>query len=325
MPSQAPKPRDAVSDDAQRHKPGRRSMIAGILVLLAVAALVVGLVVIGRQRPTANGSPGSPVLQVSPGSPASSVSPTWSDAPGESAVPQRVLFEESFDGSQLDRSIWNTCHWWDDGGCTIDSNNEMEWYTPDQVTVSDGALHLTAAEIETSGSNGRSYPFRSGMVTTGPRFHGGRPKFAFTYGSVEARLLLPAGRGLWPAFWMLPANSESVPEIDILEVLGQSPNELLMHLHPQDRSDGPSKRYRLPGANFAEAWHTLRLHWAPGRLEYFVDGHQVWQLTSEQVPAEPMYLVFNLAVGGDYPGEPDESTRFPATFAIDYVRVTGDR
>ena len=327
MPSQTAEPRHAASHDAPPEIPSRRGLIAGILVLLAVAALVAGLAVTGRQ-PTAGNTPVPPSTSDSPSTsdpPSTSDSPTASDRPRESGVPQRVLFQENFDGAQLDRAVWNTCHWWDDRGCTIDSNNEMEWYTPEQVSVSGGALHLTAAEVETSGSNGRSYPFRSGMVTTGPRFQDGPSKFAFTYGSVEARLLLPAGRGLWPAFWMLPATSQSLPEIDILEVIGQNPSELLMHLHPQDGEEAPGKRYRLPGANFAEAWHTLRLDWAPGHLAYFVDGRQVWQLEGEQVPAEPMYLVFNLAVGGAYPGEPDESTRFPATFAIDYVRVTRDR
>jgi beta-glucanase (GH16 family) len=304
MPSQTAVPRHALPDDMAEHgQRSRRGLIAGILAVLALGALAASVAVIWRQ-PTASNSP---VTTQSP-----------------SVAQRRILFEDDFSTDQLNTAVWNTCHWWDDGGCTIDSNDEMEWYLPEQVSVSGGKLRLTAAPADTTGSNGKSYPFRSGMVTTGPRSQGGTSKFAFQYGSVEARVLLPEGRGLWPAFWMLPASSRSLPEIDILEVLGQEPSELIMHLHPQDGSEPPSKVYRLPGANFAKAWHTLRLDWAPGHLGYFVDGRQVWRLTGARVPAEPMYLVFNLAVGGVYPGPPDDTTRFPATFAIDYVRVTGD-
>jgi beta-glucanase (GH16 family) len=146
---------------------------------------------------------------------------------------------------------------------------------------------------------------------------------AFTYGSVEARLRVPAGRGLWPAVWLLPASQESVPEIDLLEVLGQNPDEVLMHLHPKDpRAEPPGKEYKVRGPNLAEDWHTIRLDWSAGRLEFFVDGARAWRVTGRHVPDEPMYVVMNLAVGGVYPGPPDSKTQFPATFSIDYLRIT---
>ncbi len=184
-------------------------------------------------------------------------------------------------------------------------------------------LELTAVRDQIQGSDGETYPFRSGMVTTGPPRHDAPPKVAWTYGTVEARVRVPAGRGLWPAMWMLPADEDSRPEIDVLEVLGQDPAEAIMHLHPEDReADSPGQRYRLEQSTFAEGWHVVRLEWTPGLLTWFIDGAQVWQLRGKQVPDEPMYLVLNLAVGGVYPGSPDDSTTFPATFAIDRVRVT---
>ena len=234
-----------------------------------------------------------------------------------------VVLDESFDGDTLNTSIWNTCHWWADHGCTIASNDELEWYLPEQVSVSDGTLRLTADRGRTRGSDGKDYEYRSGMVTTGPTSSDSEAKVSWTYGTVEARLRVPAGRGLWPALWMLPASGESRPEIDIMEVIGQDPGQSIMHFHPSDRSEeSPSKRYRLPGESLAEGWHTLRLDWLPERLTFFVDGEEVWRVTGDQVPDEPMYLVINLAVGGVYPGPPDETTRFPATFEIDRVRIT---
>jgi beta-glucanase (GH16 family) len=235
-----------------------------------------------------------------------------------------VLLDESFDGDSLDTRVWNTCHWWGDEGCTISSNDELEWYRPEQVSVSGGALRLTADRITTRGSDGKDYEYRSGMVTTGPaNSDDDIGKVSWTYGTVEARVRVPEGRGLWPAIWMLPLSRESRPEIDILEVIGQDPGRMMMHFHPGSRDDdSPNKDYRLPGPTLAEGWHTIRLDWQPERLTWFVDGKQVWRVTGSQVPDEPMYLVLNLAVGGIYPGPPDDTTKFPATFEIDRIRIT---
>jgi beta-glucanase (GH16 family) len=235
-----------------------------------------------------------------------------------------VLLDENFDGDSLDTRVWNTCHWWGDEGCTIASNDELEWYRPEQVSVSDGVLRLTADRIPTRGSDGKDYDYRSGMVTTGPvDSDDDVGKVSWTYGTVEARFRVPAGRGLWPAIWMLPLDRESRPEIDILEVIGQDPGRLIMHFHPRDRDEeSPNEEYRLPGRTLAEGWHTIRLDWQPERLTWSLDGKQVWRLTGSDVPDEPMYLVLNLAVGGVYPGPPNETTEFPATFEIDRVRIT---
>ena len=244
-------------------------------------------------------------------------------APITTASAGRVVLDENFDGSSLDRSRWNTCHWWDKEGCTIASNNELEWYRPEQVSVADGTLRLTAAPNRYEASDGNSYDFTSGMVTTGPTPDDDNAKVALTYGTVEVRFKAPAGRGLWPAIWMLPASKESRPEIDMLEMIGQDPRELILHFHPEDRdADSPSKRVRVADPDLAEGWHTVGLQWTPGKLVYLLDGKPVWTVTGQQVPSEPMYLVMNLAVGGAYPGPPDASTSFPATFEIDYVRMS---
>jgi beta-glucanase (GH16 family) len=246
-------------------------------------------------------------------------------SPTTSSTTTTVVLDESFDGTTLDTTVWNTCHWWNDNGCTISSNDELEWYRPEQVSVAGGALRLTADRVPTHGSDGKNYDYRSGMVTTGPvSSSDSEGKVSWTYGTVEARLRVPAGRGLWPALWMLPLTRESKPEIDILEVIGQDPRQALMHLHPRNEGDagGPGKTHQMSGKTLADGWHTIRLDWQPERLTWFIDGEQVWHLTGSQVPDEPMYLVLNLAVGGVYPGPPDATTKFPATFEIDRIRVT---
>ena len=238
----------------------------------------------------------------------------------------KYLLDEGFDGTALDSTLWNTCHWWGQKGCTIASNDELEWYTPDQVKVADGALHLTAKERTVYGSDGKKYDYASAMVTTGPPRYGAPAKLAFTYGKVEVRFKIPAGKGLWPAIWLLPASTESVPEIDMLEVLGDTSDILRMHFHAEDPSaDSQGEHYTVPGGHsLADGWHTIGMDWTPGRLVFWLDGKKVWDLKDSNVPDEPMYLVMNLAVGGNYPGSPDNSTQFPATFLIDRVRIQGD-
>lgn len=285
-----------MTTQARPRLPAVRRITTLALVLLAIGALLVAYAVTARHAAGLRTAPSG-----------------------------QVLLDATFDDGRLDPTVFNTCHWWGHDGCTIATNDELEWYLPEQVSVADGALQLTADRVPTIDSEGKPYDFRSGMVTTGPPpgTDEGPSKLAFTYGSVEARVRLPAGRGLWPALWLLPASRESRPEIDVLEVIGQEPDQLMMFLHPADRSaPSLSERFDVPSPDLAADWHTIRLDWSPGELRYSLDGTQVWHVTDDQVPDEPMYVILNLAVGGVFPGPPDEQTAFPATFAIDYLRIT---
>ncbi|WP_314036859.1 glycoside hydrolase family 16 protein [Dietzia sp. CH92] len=233
-----------------------------------------------------------------------------------------LILDEDFSGYALDTSVWNTCHWWDDGGCTIASNDELEWYLPSQVAVRDGALELTAERRDVVGADGTTFPYTSGMVTTGPPVHDGLAKLAFTYGAVEVEFRAPLGAGLWPAIWMLPASENSKPEIDMFEAVGQRPDQVSMFFHPKidpDRNVSHTRVYLPEGQTLADP-HVVRLEWSPGLMDFYLDGEKVWQVTGAQVPDEPMYLVMNLAVGGVFGGTPDPSA-FPATFSIDHVRI----
>lgn len=245
--------------------------------------------------------------------------------PTDSMAGWRKVFGDEFDRSSLGRGRWTTCYWWDDDGCTNSGNNERQWYRRGNVSVDDGVLRLTARRQAVRGSDGRIYPFTSGMVTTGRSTDrlSKPPRFGFRYGRVETRMRLPEGQGLWPAMWMLPVSHRSDPEIDVVEVLGHTPRLVRSHFHFTDedgRERNPGDGLRLPDTT--ATWHRYTLDWTPEQLVWYVDGRRTWTFKREQyVPDERMYLIFNLAVGGDWPGPPTAATSFPAAMVVDYVRV----
>lgn len=236
-----------------------------------------------------------------------------------SRPPPGPLLYERFDGRQLDRSRWRTCHWWSVRGCTIATNHELQWYRPGQARVRDGRLKLVAERRRVRGADGRVYRYRSGMISSGPGPASRRPRLAFLYGRIAVRARVPRGRGLWSGIWLLPASRRSEPEIDIMEVLGHRPRAVEMHLHSVDGGEERVRGSEWPGLR--AGWHTFALGWRPGRLSWFVDGEPRWRVRGPAVPDERMYLVANLAVGGDWPGPPGARTRFPASLDIDWVKV----
>ncbi len=242
--------------------------------------------------------------------------------PDTSGGQWQLVFSDDFDGPSLDTNRWHTCYWWDVDGCTIISNDELEWYQPEQVSVTDGVLILRAEPADIEASNGETYPYVSGMVSTGRSSSDldEPPRFDFQYGYVEASISVPDGTGLWPAFWMLPVTNESKPEIDIFEVYAD-PGVAKMRLHWLDDAgerQRVAKDVEVP--DLYDGFHTFGLDWTPDHLRFFIDGAEVWRV-DENVPQEPMYLVLNLAVGGTAPGPPDATTPFPADVVVDWVRV----
>ncbi len=235
-----------------------------------------------------------------------------------------LIFHDEFEDDSFDTDLWVTCYWWDDGGCTNLGNRNLNWYLPENVIVQDGALHLRALEEEVVGSDGATYVYTSGMVTTGSTVDdpSAPTKFTFRYGYAEIRAQLPAGQGLWPAFWMLPDSQTSRPEIDVMEFLGQDVTSIRMSMHYRDSSD---ERRRVTtffdGADFTDGWHIFAVDWTPEAVVWYIDGVERFRYEEEYVPDVDMYILLNLAVGGDYPGSPDADTPFPSDFVIDYVRV----
>ena len=246
-----------------------------------------------------------------------------------------LLFSDEFDASQLDQSKWTTCFWWETDGCTIRTNNELEWYQPDDVIVDSGILRLRAQErtidatIPNSPTHGESevviYQYTSGMISTGRDYWETTApiRFEYKYGYAEMRARIPSGTGLWPAFWMISSDHEWPPEIDAMEILGNDPTTTHMNVHYLD-SQGNHGSYgeAWSGIDFSEGWHTFGVDWQPYALTWYVDGVARASTTDPaHIPTGHLYLVANLAVGGNWPGAPDAATLFPSFFEIDYIKV----
>jgi beta-glucanase (GH16 family) len=237
-----------------------------------------------------------------------------------------LIFGDDFNNGHLDINKWTTCYWWDNNGCTNPGNHELEWYQPKNVQFDQQSLLLTANHEAVRGSDGKTYDYTSGMVTTGRDTPDSSTpvKFAFQYGLVEIRAKVTKGQGLWPAFWLLPANNSALPEIDVLEVIGMDTTTVNMTLHYKQPSGDVTKDGNAwtAGQDLSAGWHTYGVDWEPNYMIWYVDGVERWRVTDQaQIPAEDMYLLLNLAVGGDWPGPPGPDTTFPSSFQIDYVRV----
>lgn len=202
-------------------------------------------------------------------------------------------------------------------------NNELQYYTDRtrNVTVENGMLLITARRESFEGS-----AYTSARLLT-------KDKFDQHYGRFEARIRLPWGQGIWPAFWMLGADIDSNPwpdagEIDIMEYRGQEPTVVLGSVHGPGYSAGESitKSYTLIDDRFDTGFHIFGIEWGPGFINYYVDDVLYNQITPADVPGEwvfdkPFYILINLAVGGSFVGSPNAETVFPQTMLVDYVRV----
>lgn len=197
-----------------------------------------------------------------------------------------------------------TCH---------NGNGEQEWYTFDNVRLSDGLAHLVAEDKPTSYQR-----YTSGMINS-------RGHYSFSYGYAEARVKMPSGQGMWPAFWLSPEDGTWPPEIDVIELLGQKPTEVMRNYHWRD-ADGWHRssfvQYPNPdGVDWTKEFHTFGVLWEPGRLTWFVDGVRANSLEGDMITGKPMHLIANLAVGSWWGGNPDATTTWPATYSIDHIRV----
>jgi beta-glucanase (GH16 family) len=223
-----------------------------------------------------------------------------------------LSFSDEFDGEALDDTKWRTCYPWSPAeGCTNTSNHELQWYRPNAISLLDGQLHIVADRATPPIVVGsKRYRYTSGLITTAGRFD-------MTYGYVEVRAQIPEGRGLWPALWMLPVDQTWPPEIDILEAIGQTPSEAILTYHD---TVGDAPQAVVAGQDLSIGMHTYAVDWRPDGITWFIDGDVVFQVDGPVVD-KPMYLLANLAVGGTFPGSPDTSTVFPASFVVDYVRA----
>ncbi len=240
----------------------------------------------------------------------------------------QLIWSDEFEGSELDPDKWS--YQYGTGaseGLSGWGNNELQYYTdrPDNVYVQDGMLHIRALEESYGGMDYTSARIRS--INSGD----------FRYGRMEARAKLPTGQGIWPAIWMMPTDAvyggwPGSGEIDIMEMVGHQPHVLhgTIHYGPPHTYSGGS--YTMSSGDFSDDFNTFAIEWEHGEIRWYVNGIHYhtetnWFSEDQGFPApfeQRFHFLLNVAVGGNWPGNPDGTTVFPQEMIVDYVRVYQD-
>ncbi|MBV8652434.1 MAG: glycoside hydrolase family 16 protein, partial [Alphaproteobacteria bacterium] len=234
----------------------------------------------------------------------------------------KLTFDDEFNSYDLNNGgtqsgVWNT-YFTGFNVRTLSGNGEQEYYSDPSVGVNpfsqqNGELTITASP----GSNSAGLPYNSGTINT-------EGVFSQTYGYFEMRAELPQGKGLWPAFWMLPSDNSWPPELDALEAFGQTNanGEGGANLYHVGAISGNSSQsnggWQSVSANIYNSYNTYGVMWDPQHVTYYFDGQEVMQITTPSDMNKAMYLIANLAAGGNWPGDPNGET---AQMKIDYIRA----
>jgi beta-glucanase (GH16 family) len=231
-----------------------------------------------------------------------------------------LIWQDEFNGPAVEASKW-VCEIGNNNGW---GNNELEYYTnrPENVKIDNGNLIITAKKESYSGKD-----YTSARLKT-------QGKFSCKYGKIESRIKLPYGQGIWPAFWMLGTNISTVGwpkcgEIDIMEMIGGSGSRdrTVYGTAHWDNNGHQSygKNYSTPSGKFADGYHKFAITWDAKKIVWSFDDVEYCTLdiTSAALSAfqENYFILLNLAIGGNWPGNPDSATVFPQTMSVDYVRV----
>lgn len=233
-----------------------------------------------------------------------------------------LLWEDNFEGSEVNSLKWDLQLDNSGGG-----NDELQYYTPrdTNVYIDNGRLIIRALEEDFQG-----WSYTSGKLIT-------KGLADWRYGRMEASIKMPAGQGMWPAFWMLPTENKyggwpNSGEIDIVELIGQDTSTIYGTIHYGPPWNFTNGMYALPEGTFSDTTHVYAIEWTESSIDWYVDDVLYSSKTADslrrpeqwKVFQERFYLILNLAVGGNWPGDPDETTVFPQTMEVDYVRVYGD-
>ena len=235
----------------------------------------------------------------------------------------KLIWADDFNGTTIDMTKWsfqigngpkNLPGW---------GNHELEYYRDKNAFVKDGKLIISIEKEKYNGFNYTSARLRT--------FGKGDWKF----GKIEARIKLPKGKGIWPAFWMMPSDSvygewPQSGEIDIMEFKGNDPKTSYCTIHygpkwPYNKRN--EKLYFLDNGDFFSDFHLFSIEWEKDKITWFVDNNQVFTITRDELAPdnwpfnERFYIILNCAVGGDFCKNPDSTTIFPQSMQIDYVRV----
>ena len=233
------------------------------------------------------------------------------------AQERKLVWSDEFDGNELNQDHWalivgdgcpQLCGW---------GNDELQVYTDQNHRIENGLLYIKA---EREGDH-----YTSTRIST-------KGKKAFQYGRFEVKAKLAVGKGVWPAFWLLGTNIDQVGwplcgEIDVLEYVGRSPQEIFTSLHTQagHGDNATTKATRIE--NIEEGFHIYSADWTKDKITFYVDGQNVYTFAPKDKSQEvwpynqPFYLLLNLAIGGNFGGKEVDHTVFPQEFVIDYIRV----
>ena len=231
-----------------------------------------------------------------------------------------LKWSDEFNDASINTDVWN----YDIGGSGW-GNNELEYYTnsSNNSYLLNGKLVIEARK-ETIGSNNYS---SARMNTSG--------KKAFQYGRIDIRAKIPVSHGMWPALWMLGSNIGTTPwpgcgETDIMELIGSSPNRVVGSIHwaqANGSSGTVNNAYFLSSGDFSQQFHVFSLIWKLNYVQIIIDGMPYMTANNTSISSgtwpfnAPFFFIFNVAVGGDWPGPPDATTIFPQRMFVDYVRV----
>lgn len=269
--------------------------------------------------PSSPSSPSSPSNPSNPSNPTNPVQNEW-----------QLVWRDEFNGSEINMDNWSY-----DLPTNGRYNGEIQSYTQNNAFIEDGSLVIEARKEDITEPSGETYNYSSGKLIT-------KGKQNWTYGKVEVKAKMPTGQGIWPAIWMMPEDEQfygtwpKCGEIDIMELLGQTPNKVYGTIHygePHKESQGT---YLLPeGESFGDDYYVYSMEWEPGEIRWYIDGvlfHTAndWYSNDSNnaddytYPApfdQDFFLIMNISVGGGWPGNPDDTTVFPQQMAVDYVRV----
>ncbi|BCJ46845.1 hypothetical protein GCM10010168_36330 [Actinoplanes ianthinogenes] len=248
------------------------------------------------------------------------------DPPAKPADPTfpatRLVFSDEFNGANGVKP--DTAKWTYDPG--VPQNGEVQYYTPNSENASMNGAGQLVIEARKQDYQGRQYT--SARMNTSNKFH-------TQYGRVEARIKVPKGNGLWPAFWMMGADFlQGRPwpyngEIDIMEILGRNTNEVYSTLHAPAYNGAGGYGQKLSTVDLSQDFHVYAVEWDSKGMRFFLDNTLILNASKDTVENtrgpwiydHPFYLILNLAVGGDFPGPIDSTTPFPSRMLVDYVRV----
>lgn len=240
----------------------------------------------------------------------------------------KMIWADEFEEAEISSGNWSH-----EVNCWGGGNNEEQCYVDDSKNsfIDDGMLHIVALADNPPAPEGESMPYSSARLVS-------RNKADFKYGRFEARIQLPVGQGLWPAFWMLPSDDEyggwaASGEIDIMEAVNLSPSANSVHgtLHyggswPMNTHTGQAYH---PPEYAGSTFYKYAIEWEEGAIHWFVDDvhyqtQTEWHTDNGSFPApfdQKFFLILNVAVGGNWPGTPNGATSFPQEMLVDYVRV----